>query len=224
MTQTGDRELVLARLRRGTAAPPPANLAHPTPAPDGTAPLPRSRLLDDADPVEVFAATAETAGCTVHRSLDVDDLVARHGVRAAVATAEEAVAEVVERLLAAGVAVGDAADRDLAAVADLGVTSCRAAVASTGSVVVGSDVPGARWASLLPRVHLCVVDVALVVGHPADVLRRLGDERLPANIAFVSGPSRTGDIEQILTRGVHGPVAVEVVLHHPPPPAAGGVH
>ena len=224
MTQTGDRELVLARLRRGTAEPPPPNLAHPTPVADGPAPLPRSRLLDDADPVEVFAGTARTAGCGVHQSLDVVDLISRHGIRTAVATGEGAVAEVVEALLASGVAVGDAADRDLAAAADLGVTGCRAAVASTGSVVVGSDVPGARWASLLPRVHLCVVDVASVVGHPGDVLRRLGDEALPANLAFVSGPSRTGDIEQILTRGVHGPVAVEVVLHHPPPPAAGGVH
>jgi L-lactate dehydrogenase complex protein LldG len=224
MTQSGDRELVLARLRLGTASPPPANLAHPMPEPSSVAPSPRSRLLDDADPVEVFAATAKTAGCTVRRRLDIGELVARHGIRTAVSTAEDSVAEAVEGLLAAGVTVGDAADRHAAAEADLGVTGCRAAVASTGSVVVGSDVSGARWASLLPRVHLCIVDVADVVAHPGDVLRGLGHGRLPANLAFVSGPSRTGDIEQILTRGVHGPVAVEVVLHHPPPSSVGGVH
>jgi L-lactate dehydrogenase complex protein LldG len=61
-------------------------------------------------------------------------------------------------------------------------------------------------------VHLCLVPASVVVGHPGDVLRTLGAGALPANLAFVSGPSRTGDIEQILTRGVHGPVAVEVVL------------
>jgi L-lactate dehydrogenase complex protein LldG len=224
VTQTGDRELVLARLRRGTASPPPANLAHPTPEPNAFAPSPRSHLLDDADPVEVFAATAKTAGCTVRRRLDIAELVARHDIRTAVATAEDSVAEAVEALRAAGVTVDDAADRDAAATADLGVTGCRAAVASTGSVVVGSDVPGARWASLLPRVHLCIVRSTDVVAHPGDVLRALGEGLLPANLAFVSGPSRTGDIEQILTRGVHGPVAVEVVLHHPPPPPVGGVH
>ena len=224
MTQTGDRELVLARLRRGTSSPPPPNIAHPAPPPDTAAPSPRSRLLDDADAVEVFVATAKAAGCTIRRRVDVRELVARHGIRTAVATAERSVVPVVEALRAAGVAVGDATDRDAAAEADLGVTGCRAAVASTGSVVVGSDVGGARWASLLPRVHLCVVDAGTVVAHPGDVLRQLTPGALPANLAFISGPSRTGDIEQILTRGVHGPVAVEIVLDHPPPPPARGVH
>jgi L-lactate dehydrogenase complex protein LldG len=224
VTQTGDRELVLARLRRGTQAPAPTNLAHPAPTWDGAVPEPRSHLLDDADPVEVFERTATAAGCAVHRRLDVDELVARHGVGRAVVTAEDAVAPIAEQLRGAGVVVDDAAVRAAAVDADLGVTACRAAVASTGSVVLGSDVPGARWASLLPRVHLCVVTVDALVAHPGDVLRGLTPASLPAALMVVSGPSRTGDIEQILTRGVHGPVAVEIVLHHPPPPAARGVH
>jgi L-lactate dehydrogenase complex protein LldG len=214
VTQTGDRELVLARLRAGTAAPPPANRAHPAPAPDGRAPSPRSRLLDDdADLLEVFARTAKAAGCRLHGpDVDLADLVARHHVRTAVATDEDDVAGIVEQLVELGVEVAGATSRLAAAGADLGVTGCRAAVASTGSVVLGSDVPGARWASLLPTVHLCVVRSDVVVGHPGDVLRQLGAGPLPSNLAFVSGPSRTGDIEQLLTRGVHGPVAVEVVL------------
>jgi L-lactate utilization protein LutC len=224
VTQTGDRELVLARLRRGTRLTPPANLAHPAPAWDGAVPEPRSHLLDDAGPVEVFARTATAAGCTVHRALDVGELVARHGVRQAVVTREAAVSPIAEQLRAIGVAVDDAADRAAAVDADLGVTACRAAIASTGSVVLRSDVPGARWASLLPRVHLCVVAVDEVMAHPGDVVRGLTPASLPAALMIVSGPSRTGDIEQILTRGVHGPVAVEIVLHHPPPPAARGVH
>jgi L-lactate dehydrogenase complex protein LldG len=207
---------VLARLRRGAATAPPPNLAHPAPPATSEAPAPRFRLLDTGEPLaEVFAAAAEAAGCTVHRDgvdAAVGDVVARHGIRTAVVTAERAVAEVADVLWAAGVEVADAADREAAAAADLGVTSCRAAVAATGSVVVGSDVYGARWASLLPRVHLCVVPAGVVVGAPGDVLRPLGAASLPAALAFVSGPSRTGDIEQILTRGVHGPVAVEVVL------------
>jgi L-lactate dehydrogenase complex protein LldG len=55
------------------------------------------------------------------------------------------------------------------------------------------------------------VPAGAVVASPGDVLRPL-TAPLPAAVAFVTGPSRTGDIEQLLTRGVHGPVAVEIVL------------
>lgn len=53
-----------------------------------------------------------------------------------------------------------------------------------------------------------------VVASTADVLRTLGahPDRLPSNLVLVTGPSRTGYIEQILTIGVHGPVAVHVVV------------
>lgn len=219
MTQTGDRELVLARLRLRTVAPPPVNLAHPMPPTDASSPVVRSHLLDGDDAiVEVFCRTAADAGCGIHRDgthgIDaaVDTIVARHGVTSAVVTDEPVAAPVADALRRRSVRVISAADRAAAAAADLGLTSCRAAVAATGSVVVGSDVAGARWASLLPRVHLCVVRESDIVGATAEVLGRFDAGGLPAVVAFISGPSRTGDIEQILTRGVHGPVAVEVVV------------
>ena len=95
--------------------------------------------------------------------------------------------------------------------ADLGVTSAIAAVAATGSVVVDAAAAGGRGASLLPTVHLCVVPRARLVATPSDVLRR-GAMPLPSNRVLVTGPSRTGDIEQIITLGVHGPTAVHVLL------------
>jgi len=115
--------------------------------------------------------------------------------------------------------------RERGAAADLGVTSAVAAIAATGSLVLESSAAGGRGASLLPRVHLCVLPAARLVASTADVLRPFsgGGGTLPSNLVLVTGPSRTGDIEQILTLGVHGPVAVEIVLTHPPPPEGRGL-
>jgi L-lactate dehydrogenase complex protein LldG len=113
-------------------------------------------------------------------------------------------------LEALGVEVADH-DPAVAVDADLGVTGAVAAIAATGSVVVDSDVAGGRAASLLPTVHLCIVTADSVVATPSDVFRR-GGRPLPSNRVIITGPSRTGDIEQIITLGAHGPVAVHIVL------------
>ena len=58
-----------------------------------------------------------------------------------------------------------------------------------------------------------VLPASRIVATSADVLRSLGDGRaLPANLVLITGPSRSGDIEQIMTLGVHGPLAVEIAL------------
>jgi len=101
--------------------------------------------------------------------------------------------------------------------ADLGVTSAVAAVAATGSIVVSSAAARGRTASLLPRVHLCVVPVDRLVATPAEVLR--GRTHPPSNLVFITGPSRTGDIEQVMTLGVHGPTAVHVIVTAAPAPS-----
>ena len=87
-------------------------------------------------------------------------------------------------------------------------------LAATGSVVLDSRAAGGRTVSLLPPVHLCVTHVNTLFPAPADVLRRLGSgaDALPPSMVLVTGPSRTGDIEQLLTLGAHGPTALHVVL------------
>jgi L-lactate dehydrogenase complex protein LldG len=128
-------------------------------------------------------------------------------------SAERAAQAVGARLAARGVAVEDATP-ERAARAGLGVTSAVAAIAATGTVVLDSRAAGGRTASLLPAVHLCVVPVNSLFPTPADVLRRLGStaDALPPSLVLVTGPSRTGDIEQLLTLGAHGPTALHVVL------------
>jgi L-lactate dehydrogenase complex protein LldG len=141
--------------------------------------------------------------------------VARHHVRRAVITAEPAAASVGRALERLGVDVSPApASPQQASHADLGVTSAMALVAATGSVVLDSTAMQARSTSLLPPVHLCIAPASLVVRSPSEVLRPLTGraERMPSNLVFVTGPSRTGDIEQLITIGVHGPTAVEIVI------------
>jgi L-lactate dehydrogenase complex protein LldG len=171
-------------------------------------------LTDRAALLPVFLDAARRAAATVHEDADPDDVVAEivatHEVRRAVLSAEpeaQALRAVLQRL---GVEV---ADQSLAsaASADLGVTSAIAAVAATGSVVVDADVAAGRSASLLPPVHLCIVPADRLVATPSDVLRR-GARPLPSNRVLITGPSRTGDIEQIITLGAHGPIAVHIVV------------
>jgi L-lactate dehydrogenase complex protein LldG len=101
-------------------------------------------------------------------------------------------------------------DRETGAEADLGITCPIGALATTGSLVQDCSVDGSRGASLLPTVHLALVSRRTIVASTTDLL--WGRTSLPSNLVFITGPSRTGDIEMIITVGVHGPVAVHVAL------------
>jgi L-lactate dehydrogenase complex protein LldG len=221
----GDRRAFLAAARRRLAGDIFVNPVHappPTPAPSHPVPVPGYRNLDPADLPTTFADAVAHADGTCHvvdgdvPDALLDQLVAElggRGGRPVVVSAERAARAVGARLAARGVAVEDATP-ERAARAGLGVTSAVAAIAATGTVVLDSRAAGGRTASLLPSVHLCVVPVNSLFPTPADVLRRLGStaDALPPSLVLVTGPSRTGDIEQLLTLGAHGPTALHVVL------------
>lgn len=99
--------------------------------------------------------------------------------------------------------------------AELGISSVDYAVAETGSLVVCSRPGHERVISLLPPVHVAIVSEAQIVPDLFDVFARLqaaGLDKLPSNLAFISGPSKTGDIEMQLTTGVHGPGKWHVLI------------
>jgi L-lactate dehydrogenase complex protein LldG len=216
----GDRFEFLKTLRTRLASGVPENTVHPLPA-AASSPLPiarSSRLVDDQDLPTSFARNAATVAANVHRvngNTVPDDvlqaIIERHAIRRAVISAEPEAVAVGVALTRLGVDVA-ALSIAAAAEADLGVTSAIAGIALTGSVVQDSGRAGGRTASLLPRVHLCVLPADRLVSTTAPVLRSLGSRALPSNIVAITGPSRSGDIELIITLGVHGPVAVEVVL------------
>jgi L-lactate dehydrogenase complex protein LldG len=106
-------------------------------------------------------------------------------------------------------------DKKVLETCDAGVTACEALVAQTGSILVSSRTCGGRAISILPHVHVVVATTDQVVGTLADSLhaaKRRHGGHLPSMLSFITGPSRTGDIERILVLGAHGPKELFVVL------------
>jgi len=91
---------------------------------------------------------------------------------------------------------------------DAGITACDALVAQTGSVLVTSRSAGGRALSVLPPHHVVLARrEQLVADLPAAfaLLQKKYASDFPSMISFITGPSRTGDIERILVLGAHGP-------------------
>jgi L-lactate utilization protein LutC len=105
----------------------------------------------------------------------------------------------------------DTAFRDRLPVAAVGVTRCTAAIADTGTLLLVFDDAHPRSTSLVPRIHLAVVHEDDLVASLPDAFARMPSPP-PSAMTFVTGPSRSADIEQLLTLGVHGPAEVHVVL------------
>jgi L-lactate dehydrogenase complex protein LldG len=96
-----------------------------------------------------------------------------------------------------------------------GITSCELLVAQTGSILVSSRFSGGRGLSILPHVHVVVARTDQIVGTLGDAMETIKERHgghLPSMLSFITGPSRTGDIERILVLGAHGPKELHVVL------------
>ncbi len=103
----------------------------------------------------------------------------------------------------------------VAAGADIGLVVVDHAVAYTGSLVAESSGQKGRSVSLLPTALFAIVPLDRMKTRLGEVLRPLDAtprEQLPAGVHFISGPSRSADIENDLTIGVHGPGVVYAIL------------
>lgn len=118
--------------------------------------------------------------------------------------------------------------RAAAAAADFGLTGVDLALAETGSLVLRSGPGRPRSTSLLPAYHVAVFDRGALVETLAQVSVFLEawharEDGLGGVINFITGPSRTADIELTLTRGVHGPKEVHAIFVDAPLHGAGRV-
>lgn len=104
--------------------------------------------------------------------------------------------------------------RDVEPEDSVGITGAFCAIAETGTLMLcsGRNTPAAL--SLLPQTHIALLDAGRIVTTMEDAWALLRAERgeLPRAVNFVSGPSRTADIEQTVTLGAHGPARVHIVL------------
>lgn len=98
---------------------------------------------------------------------------------------------------------------------DAGLTECEALIAQTGTVLVSAPSAGGRALSVLPPHHVVLARREQVVPDLTAAFQRVQAkfmDKFPSFLSFISGPSRTGDIERILVLGAHGPKRLTVLL------------
>jgi L-lactate dehydrogenase complex protein LldG len=124
--------------------------------------------------------------------------------------------DLASRLRQVGVAVIDSDFRSRAPAAAAGLTGANFAIAATGTLVLESTAEPVRLATTLPERHFVLLDPRKLVADSAaavPLLRRLHQQLPQAFLAYITGPSRTADIERVLTIGVHGPRELHILLY-----------
>ena len=122
-----------------------------------------------------------------------------------------------QELKDAGLKLITARNKNRIAKADIGITEVDYAIADTGTLVLIADKNQPRSVSLLPPIHLAIVRAENLVRNINDLFiilkSKLKDsEDITSCMTFVTGPSRTADIELSLTLGVHGPKELYVLI------------
>jgi L-lactate dehydrogenase complex protein LldG len=154
-------------------------------------------------PVESIEAAAEFINSKVEGRLLLPSFASRERF------------DVGSALAAAGVDVVTENFRGEGEQAEAGVTGVNFAIADTGTLVLDSTEEDIRLATTLPVKHFALLDPRKIV---ADGLEAVGPmrqlhEKGPRNfVAYITGPSRTADIERVLTIGVHGPKQLFILL------------
>jgi L-lactate dehydrogenase complex protein LldG len=116
--------------------------------------------------------------------------------------------------------IADVSREDLFA-CDAGITTAQLAIAETGTLVLESAREKNRLLSLVPPIHIALLAADDICDSLSQVIQRLQESHRTANVAshavtFITGPSRTSDIELTLTIGVHGPRTLHIIILESP--------
>ncbi len=219
-----DRRSVLESIRRALrrsepeAAAGAAIEAHIAAARPG--PVPARGQLERRARLDLFVAMAKAASATVMRVRDrgevpgaVAEYLVHENLPAAIRVAPDpAVTELpwhtrpLIEMTAGPTRGGD----------KVSLTPAFAGVAETGTLALASGPTTPTSLNLLPDVHIVLLEAEAVVGSYEEVwglLRAsLGKESMPRTVNFITGPSRSADIEQTLQMGAHGPRRLHIIL------------
>lgn len=221
------RDVILAQIRKGirSSARRHADRAPETRTaeqrlqqqPRGTIPY-RSQLPHHGQ-VDLFVAEAVRVGATITRLSSVTEVpkavaayLAQENLPARLRMAPDPQLNDIpwERVPTLDIQRGMAQDRD-----EVGFTGCLAAVAETGTLVMTSGPTHPTSLNFLPETHVVVLKARQVTGayeDALDIIKQQHRGSLPRTINLITGPSRTGDIEQTIYMGAHGPRRLHILL------------
>jgi len=168
----------------------------------------------------IFSEAARAVGAEVANVAGVDAVVdyVKQLANGAVMVPDFASAKRLDlsgALKATGLSLVQNDQRQNAASAAVGVTGANFAFASTGTVVLESTSEDIRLATTLPEHHVVLLDPAKILEDDLAAVPHLRSfhQNSPRNyLAYITGPSRTADIERVLTIGVHGPKQLHILL------------
>lgn len=95
---------------------------------------------------------------------------------------------------------------------EVGLTGAFAGVAETGTLIMRSGPEHPTTLNFLPDSHLVVIRKSQIVGSYEDAWDKIRVGKMPRTVNFITGPSRTGDIEQTIFMGAHGPRRMHILL------------
>lgn len=213
-----DRAMFLTRLRARMQRGVPENLPHPLVVVDE---VPRVGYARDlSDPVATFVEKSISLGVTARLLSSREDLeafiadvVSEHNPQTVVLSRDPEAAAVRTLIEGHQITITEFDSAAATANVDVGIVGGAFGIAATGTVVLDSSRAGGRTASLLPPVMVCLVDSSSIFSEAGELFRHMHDhfpDGPPSQLVFVSGPSRSADIELTLTIGVHGPGRVWV--------------
>lgn len=225
----GDRELILAKIREALREPAP--LKHPAERSAGGEPTtahfrewlpPVGSSADES--LALFTRLSETLRSELHLCENAQAAASQLNQIAAeagwtqIALHRGPLCDALEPLLSASlerVWVDTGYDKKQLESCDAGLSECELLVAQTGSVCVTGPSSGGRVLSVLPAHHVVIARRSQLVTDLTEAYASLAAKYrggYPSMISFITGPSRTGDIERILVLGAHGPKRLTILL------------
>jgi|RhiMethySRZTD1v2_1073278.scaffolds.fasta_scaffold03643_16 L-lactate dehydrogenase complex protein LldG len=204
------RDEILNRIRAGRSA------AKPYP---GSGPTPRRGQVTGAERKALFVRMAQAAAASVDQTTSradvpalVKNFLSQHNLPAEARLAPDpritGLDWASQPLLATSVGGTDGSH-------PISVTGAFAGIAETGTLALTSGAPSPTLLNFLPETHIVVVDAKDLSGTYEELWARLKAQygtEMPRTLNLVTGPSRSGDIEQTILMGAHGPKRLHIIL------------